>query len=68
MQADLNVIARQEHGAVGPEGRAFLFRIGKRGAHRRNVHVNSEAKRIQHQLVFYESIAFAHRKVLMLAT
>jgi hypothetical protein len=32
IQKNLNVIAFQEHGAVGPEGRRLLFNIAKRAA------------------------------------
>lgn len=32
IQKNLNVIAFQEHGAVGPEGRRLLFNIDKRAA------------------------------------
>jgi len=68
------VLAFQEHGAVGPEGRRVLFSVGRHAALRNNVEcIQLEAKRLQQHLLrvincaFFEGIAVAHRFILILA-
>jgi hypothetical protein len=73
VQNDLNILAVQEHGAIGPEGRRLLLKIGKRAAQRScNTNINQAAKIRQEHLLrrltlrFFEDIAIAHRMVLTL--
>jgi hypothetical protein len=68
---DLNIVAVQEHGAIGPEGRRLLYNIGKRYAERMNVsYVKSIAKQRQQHLLrvlhrdFYEKISLSQRMIL----